>query len=70
MPEHQRTFFLYCESCDYQQDVAMILPHTPFKSVDELVREAHRFHCSVCGAKKIVVRESEAIGDGNGKRAV
>jgi len=59
MPENSPTYFLYCESCDFQQDVTKILPRTPFKSVEELVKEAHRFHCSVCGAKHIVVKEAD-----------
>jgi len=57
MPENKSTFYLYCEACDFQQDVAQILPRTPFTSVDELVKEVHRFHCSVCGAKNITLRE-------------
>ncbi|HKI62789.1 MAG TPA: hypothetical protein VKA31_10885 [Mariprofundaceae bacterium] len=57
MVENNTTFFLYCEACDYQQDVAKILPRSPFISVDELRKEVHRFHCSVCGAKNISIRE-------------
>ncbi|NWF35869.1 hypothetical protein [Mariprofundus sp. KV] len=57
MPDNQSTFFLYCESCDYQQDIAKILPRTPFESVEALAKEADRFHCSVCGAKHVVVKE-------------
>jgi len=44
--------------CDFKQDVNQILPHTPFKSVEELVKEAHRFHCSVCGAKHVTIKEA------------
>ena len=57
MSEMKPTYFLYCEACDFQQDVAKILPRTPFTSVDELRKEVHRFHCSVCGAKHVVIRE-------------
>jgi len=57
MTEKRTTFFLYCAACDFQQDVAKILPHTPFASVEELAKEAHRFHCSVCGAKDITIKE-------------
>jgi len=59
MTEKKPIFFLYCEACDFQQDVAQILPGTPFASVDELRKEVHRFHCSVCGAKNITIRERE-----------
>ena len=62
MPENKPTFYLYCEACDFQQDVAQILPRTPFSSSDELRKEVHRFHCSVCGAKHVVIKE-EAGGD-------
>ena len=57
MPDNQPTYFLYCKACDFQQDVAKILPRTPFESVEALAKEAHRFHCSVCGAKHVVVKE-------------
>jgi len=56
MPNDKKTYFLYCESCDFQQDVEKVLPHTPFKSVEELRENVGRFHCSVCGAKNIVIR--------------
>jgi hypothetical protein len=59
MPENKPTFFLYCEACDFSQDVAKVLPRTPLSSVDELRKEVHRFHCSVCGAKHITIRESK-----------
>jgi len=59
MAKKSTTYFLYCKSCDFQQDVAKILPRTPFETVEELVKEAHRFHCSVCGAKHVTVRESD-----------
>jgi len=54
------TFFLYCEACDYKQDVATILPRTPLASVDALRKEVHRFHCSVCGAKHVTIKEETA----------
>jgi Zn finger protein HypA/HybF involved in hydrogenase expression len=57
MPENEVSYFLYCEACDFKQDVAKVLPRTPLSSVDELRKEVHRFHCSVCGAKKVTVRE-------------
>ncbi len=57
MSDNNKTFYLYCKACDFQQDVAKILPRTPFTSVEELAKEAHRFHCSVCGAKNITLRE-------------
>ena len=57
MTESRAIFFLYCESCDFKQDVAKILPRTPFESVEALAKEAHRFHCSVCGAKHVTVKE-------------
>jgi len=57
MSDSSTTYFLYCEACDFQQDVAKILPHTPFASVEALAKEAHRFHCSVCGAKHVTVKE-------------
>ncbi|OIQ02622.1 MAG: hypothetical protein COS82_03130 [Zetaproteobacteria bacterium CG06_land_8_20_14_3_00_59_53] len=57
MPDNQPTFYLYCEACDFQQDVAQILPRTPFATAEELRKEVHRFHCSVCGATHIVIRE-------------
>jgi len=57
MVENNTTFFLYCAACDFQQDVAKILPRTPFESVEGLRKEVHRFHCSVCGAKNISIRE-------------
>ncbi|MDQ6965465.1 MAG: hypothetical protein Q9M23_00905 [Mariprofundaceae bacterium] len=67
MAENKPTFFLYCEACDFQQDVAQILPRTPFTSSEELRKEVHRFHCSVCGAKHIVIREDpDAIEGGAG----
>jgi len=59
MAEKSKTFFLYCEACDFQQDVNQILPRTPFTSVEELAKEAHRFHCSVCGAKHVIVKEGD-----------
>jgi len=59
MPEDSKTFFLYCEACDFKQDVAKILPHTPLNTVEELVKEAHRFHCSVCGAKHVTIKEAD-----------
>ena len=39
MAKKSATFFLYCEACDFQQDVAKILPRTPFESVEELAKE-------------------------------
>jgi len=36
VPENQPTYYLYCEACDFSQDVEKVLPHTPLKSVDEL----------------------------------
>jgi len=57
LTEKNTTFYLYCDACDFQQDVAMILPRTPFETVDALRKEVHRFHCSVCGAKHIVIKE-------------
>jgi len=57
MQENRTTYFLYCAACDFQQDVAKILPHTPFASVEALGAEVHRFHCSVCGAKTITIKE-------------
>ncbi|MDQ6990679.1 MAG: hypothetical protein Q9M11_03005 [Mariprofundaceae bacterium] len=62
MPKNKQTFFLYCEHSDFQQDVAKILPRTPFTSLDDLQKEVHRFHCSVCGAKHIVIKESGEVG--------
>ncbi|MDQ6978879.1 MAG: hypothetical protein Q9M09_01735 [Mariprofundaceae bacterium] len=59
MAEKRTRFFLYCEACDFQQDVAKILPRTPFESVEALAKEAHRFHCSVCGAKRVTIRKEE-----------
>jgi len=59
LPNDKPTYFLYCEACDFQQDVAKILPRTPFTSVEELVKEAHRFHCSVCGAKHVTIKEAD-----------
>lgn len=59
MAEKRTTYFLYCAACDFQQDVAKILSKTPFTSVDELRKEVHRFHCSVCGAKHITIREED-----------
>jgi len=58
MPDNKLTFYLYCEACDFQQDVAQILPRTPFTTVDDLRKQVHRFHCSVCEAKHIVIKES------------
>ncbi|PIQ31959.1 MAG: hypothetical protein COS35_06140 [Zetaproteobacteria bacterium CG02_land_8_20_14_3_00_50_9] len=60
MAEKSSTFFLYCEACDYQQDVMKILPRTPFTSVDALRQQVHRFHCSVCGATHVTIREKPA----------
>jgi len=60
MPEHKAYCVLYCEACDYQQDVEKIMPRTPFTSVNELRKNAGRFHCSVCGAKHIIIREMPA----------
>jgi len=57
MTENNKRFFLYCEACDFQQDVVKILPKTPFTSVEALRKEVHRFHCSVCGAKYVSIRE-------------
>ena len=57
MVEKRATFVLYCAVCDFEQDVEKILPKTPFTSVDELRKEVHRFHCSVCGAKHITIKE-------------
>lgn len=59
MSEASQTYFLYCEACDFQQDVAKILPRTPFDSVEALRNEVHRFHCSVCKSKHIVIREGD-----------
>ncbi|MDX8387269.1 MAG: hypothetical protein R8M46_01895 [Ghiorsea sp.] len=59
MLEKSKVFFLYCEACDFQQDVAKILSKTPFKSVEALAKEVHRFHCSVCGAKKVAIKEMD-----------
>jgi len=61
MTEKQTTYFLYCAACDFQQDVAVILKHTPFDSVDGLRSEVHRFHCSVCGAKDISIKAMDAL---------
>ena len=61
MSDNNKTFYLYCEVCDYKQDVKQILPRTPFTSIDELRKEVHRFHCSVCGAKHVVVKEGDLL---------
>ncbi|PIP01519.1 MAG: hypothetical protein COW18_06535 [Zetaproteobacteria bacterium CG12_big_fil_rev_8_21_14_0_65_54_13] len=61
MPKHQPSCYLYCEACDYQQDVAKVMPKTPFTSVDELRKNVGRFHCSVCGAKHVIIREAPAV---------
>lgn len=45
--------------CPRTQSVEKVMPRTPFRSVDELRKEVHRFHCSVCGAKNIAIREVE-----------
>lgn len=60
MTNMQTTYFLYCAACDFQQDVAKILPHTPFASVDALRAQVHCFHCSVCGAKAISIKEVDS----------
>ena len=59
MPEKKKTYYLYCSVCDFAQDVEKVLPHTPLKSVDELRENVGRFHCSVCGSKTVVIRESK-----------
>jgi len=59
MPNEKPSYFLYCESCDFQQDVAKILPRTPFASVDELRKQVHRFHCSVCKSKHVTIKEAD-----------
>jgi len=66
MAENKPTFFLYCEACDFQQEVAAILPRTPFESVDALRKEVHRFHCSVCGAKHVVIKEETKVQSHSG----
>jgi len=58
MTDDKPTFYLYCKACDFQQDVSKILPRTPFETVDELRKEVHRFHCSVCKSKHVVIREA------------
>ena len=60
MPNDKPTYFLYCQPCDFQQDVAKILPRTPFETVEALCKEVHRFHCSVCGAKHVTIKETPA----------
>lgn len=63
MQKDKATCFLYCKACDYQQDVTKVLPKTPFTSVDELRKNIGRFHCSVCGAKHIIIREAPTAPD-------
>jgi len=50
-----------CAACDFQQFLTEILPYTPFASVDAMCAEAHRFHCSVCGAKDIGIKAVDAV---------
>jgi len=57
MTEERMACYLYCEACNFQQDVEKVLPHTPLKSVQELRENVRRFHCSVCGAKRVTIRE-------------
>ncbi len=57
MPENRPIYSLYCEACDFSQDAAKILPRTPFNTIDELRKEVHRFHCSVCKAKHVTIKE-------------
>jgi len=61
MPKDKPSYFLYCETCDYQQDVTKVMSKTPFTSIDELRKNAARFHCSVCGAKHVIIREKPAV---------
>jgi len=61
MAKNKITYFLYCERCDFCQDVMKVLPKTSLTSVDELREEIGRFHCSVCGAKKIAIREKKDV---------
>ncbi len=55
------TYYLYCEACDFSQDVAKVLPRTSLTSVDELRDNVGRFHCSVCGAKKVIIKEKKDV---------
>ncbi|MDQ6997198.1 MAG: hypothetical protein Q9M17_00610 [Mariprofundus sp.] len=54
-------YYLYCESCDFCQHVEKVLHRTSLTSVDELVENVSRFHCSVCGAKKIIIKEKKDV---------
>jgi len=58
---NKSTYYLYCEACDFSQDVMKVLHKTSLTSVDELRENVSRFHCSVCGAKKVIIKEKKDI---------
>jgi len=61
MPANKTDYYLYCESCDFCQHVEKVLHKTSLTSVDELVANVSRFHCSVCGAKKVIIKEKKDV---------